>query len=206
MYRYIWDGTLVRLRAVEPSDWATFFDWNFDSDAARQSYNIPFPRSRERARRWAESEATQDPENDIFRFVVENVVGDLVGTLNTHSCDRRHGTFGYGLAIAQEYQRKGYGSEAVVLVLRYFFEELRYQKATVHVYSFNEPSIRLHERLGFQLEGRIRRMIYTEGQYFDDLIYGLTAEEFMAGFGSVRTLVESPPVDPALPASSETPV
>jgi RimJ/RimL family protein N-acetyltransferase len=38
--------------------------------------------------------------------------------------------------------------------------------------------IRLHERLGFRREGCLRRMIYTDGQYFDDLIFGLTAEEF----------------------------
>lgn len=64
--------------------------------------------------------------------------------------------------------------------MRYYFEELRYQKATVHTYSFNKPSLRLHERLGFQPEGRVRRMIHTEGQYFDDLILGLTVEESKA--------------------------
>jgi len=38
----------------------------------------------------------------------------------------------------------------------------------------------LHERLGFTLEGRLRRMIYTEGTFHDKLIYGLTQEEFAA--------------------------
>ncbi len=83
------------------------------------------------------------------------------GTINTHSCDPRHGTFGYGLAIAREHWRKGYASEAICLVLAYYFRELRYQKVTAHVYAFNEASIRLHEKLGFQLEGRLRRMIFT---------------------------------------------
>jgi hypothetical protein len=48
------------------------------------------------------------------------------------------------------------------------------------VYSFNDASIRLHESLGFQREGRWRRMGYSEGQYFDHLFYGLTVEEFAA--------------------------
>ncbi|HMA35504.1 MAG TPA: GNAT family protein, partial [Chloroflexia bacterium] len=60
------------------------------------------------------------------------------------------------------------------------FDELRYQKLTVHVYSFNTPSLRLFEQLGFQLEGRLRRTIYTAGQYFDECIYGLTAAELAA--------------------------
>ena len=82
--------------------------------------------------------------------------------------------------IRREHQRRGYASEAIALVLRYYFQELRYQKASVRAYSFNEPSIRLHERLGFQLEGRLRREVYTEGRYFDVLVFGMTAEEFAA--------------------------
>ena len=53
---------------------------------------------------------------------------------------------------------------------------------TVTIFSFNEPSVRLHERLGFQLEGRIRRMAYTGGVHHDALIYGMTAEEFTERF------------------------
>ena len=45
-------------------------------------------------------------------------------------------------------------------------------------------SIRLHEKLGFQLEGRLRRMIYTNGQFFDELLFGLTAEEFAARYST----------------------
>jgi RimJ/RimL family protein N-acetyltransferase len=67
-----------------------------------------------------------------------------------------------------------------MLVLRYFFEELRYQKVTVHTQGNNTPSIRLHERLGFRLEGCLRRMAYTQGQFHDELVYGLTIEEFRA--------------------------
>jgi RimJ/RimL family protein N-acetyltransferase len=177
---YVWEGDRVRLRAVEPDDWQTFFDWNRDSDGARGSYHVPFPGSAEAARRWAAETALRQPEGDVFRWVVENLAGEMVGTINTHSCDPRSGTFGYGLSIRREHQRRGYASEAIALVLRYYFQELRYQKASVRVYSFNEPSIRLHERAGFQLEGRLRREIYTEGRYFDVLVFGMTAEEFAA--------------------------
>lgn len=175
-----WLGRRVRLRAVEPSDWQPYWEWSHDTEADRRAYLIPFPQSRELARRKAEERAAQAVDGETFRWTIENLAGEVVGTLNTHSCEPRHGTFGYGIGIAEAHRRQGYASEAVVLVLRYYFGELRYQKATVHVYSFNEPSVRLHERLGFQPEGRLRRMIYTNGEYFDDLIFGLTAEEFWA--------------------------
>jgi RimJ/RimL family protein N-acetyltransferase len=38
--------------------------------------------------------------------------------------------------------------------------------------------MKLHESLGFKCEGRIRRAIYTNGNYYDEVIYGLTFEEF----------------------------
>ena len=82
------------------------------------------------------------------------------------------------MALGEQYRRQGYASEAITLLLRYFFQELRYQKVTAHVYSFNEPSIKLHEKLGFQQEGRLRRMVYTNGQFFDEVLFGMTAEEF----------------------------
>ncbi|MDQ3695614.1 MAG: GNAT family N-acetyltransferase [Chloroflexota bacterium] len=168
----------MRLRAVEPGDWETFFAWNDDDFSARHSSSITFPESREAVKRWTEQVATSEPANDRARWAIENLTGELVGTITTHTCDRRAGTFMYGLVIAAAHQHRGYAREAVQLVLRYFFEELGYQKVTVHVYDFNLPSQQFHERLGFQPEGRLRRMIYTNGAHHDDLVYGLLREEF----------------------------
>ena len=84
----------------------------------------------------------------------------------------------YGVAVHPDHRRKGYASEAVRLVLRYYFHERRYQKVNASVYSFNQPSIQFHERFGFVLEGRLRRMIYSSGEYHDELIFGMTREEF----------------------------
>jgi len=178
----VWQGERVRLRAVEPSDWEVFFAWNQDDDQARRLYFIPFPLSAEATRRQAEETATKRPESDSYKFVIENSDSTIVGGIGTHDCDRRTGTFSYGLNILPDHQRKGYASEAVRLLARYFFRELRYQKLTVGVYDFNEPSIRLHERLGFQREGCLRRMGFTDGHHFDVLMYGITAEEFMASW------------------------
>lgn len=175
----IWQGERVRLRAIEPGDWETFFAWNRDDEQTRNLYFIPLPQSQEAVRRWAEQEAVRRPEGDNFRFVIEHA-GEVVGDLTTHDCDARVGKLSYGLNIRREHRREGFASDAIRIVLRYYFRELRYQKATVGAFSFNEASIRLHEKLGFQQEGRLRRTVYTDGRYFDELIFGLTVEEFEA--------------------------
>ncbi|HEY3342146.1 MAG TPA: GNAT family N-acetyltransferase [Anaerolineae bacterium] len=174
----IWQGRKVRLRAMEPSDWMVFQTNDLDTDVARLCYEIPFPRSTAGTMKWAEHMATTPPQDDCYRLVIENRNGEVVGNLNTFECNRRCGTFKYGLAVMRPHWRQGYASEAIQLVLRYYFGELRYQKVTVHVYDFNTASIQLHRRLGFQEEGRLRRMIYTGGQQHDEILFGLTAEEF----------------------------
>ncbi|HET8842329.1 MAG TPA: GNAT family N-acetyltransferase [Ktedonobacteraceae bacterium] len=174
----IWQGKLIRLRATEPSDWETFFAWDQDVEQSRRLYFIPFPQSQERTRHFVEKISTQRPEDDGWCFEIEDKAGELVGNLTTNQCDRRVGNFRYGIAIKQGHRGKGYASEAILLVLRYYFQELRYQKVTISVYSFNEASIRLHEKLGFLQEGCIRRTVFTRGQYYDELVYGMTVEEF----------------------------
>ncbi len=174
----IWQGEKVRLRAVEPRDWESFDRWDQDTEIARLCYYIPFPRCAEGTRKMANDMSLAGPKNDDFRWMIETLAGEAVGTINTHHCDSRYGTFEYGLAIAREHWNHGYASQAVRLVLAYYFGELRYQKCTVHVYDFNPASLHLHEKLGFTQEGRLRRMIYTEGMYHDEFVLGMTAEEF----------------------------
>jgi RimJ/RimL family protein N-acetyltransferase len=80
--------------------------------------------------------------------------------------------------VAEEHRHKGYASEAVFLILRYYFQERRYQKVNAMVDEFNEASLRLHRSLGFQQEGQLRRMAFTGGRYYDQLVFGMTREEF----------------------------
>lgn len=174
MQESIWQGERVRLRSVEPEDWRHHFAWDQGTEDARHSYFIPFPNSMERAKRWAQEQAERDPQGDDVRLQIETRDGVFVGTINTVATDRRTGTFSYGLAILPQHRRKGYASEAIRLLVAYFFDELRYQKCTVQVYSFNTASIQLHERLGFHQEGHLRRMIYTGGAFHDTLYFGIT--------------------------------
>jgi RimJ/RimL family protein N-acetyltransferase len=177
-----WQNTHVKLRAVEPSDAEFFFEWNQDSEMTAHMHFLWPPNSLESARRWAEEEARRRPADDVLFLVIENREGERVGMISTHQCERRTGTFRYGIAIRREHQRRGYASAAILLILRYFFEELRYQKVTVNIHANNPASIRLHERLGFQLEGRLRRMVFSGGQLWDDLHMGMTVEEFQARY------------------------
>src|SRR5579875_3355465 len=153
--RSVWQGKRVRLRAVEPADWTVYFAWNQDDEQARALDSVPLPRSAADMRRWMEERAARPPseESDDFRFAIEDETGRMIGGLHIHHTNRQSGTLAYGINILRGYRRRGYAAEAIALALRYYFAERRYQKVTSGVFDFNTASIKLHEGLGFQLEG-----------------------------------------------------
>jgi RimJ/RimL family protein N-acetyltransferase len=173
-----WQTAKIRLRAIEPADAEHFIRWNLDSERARQLDFLWPPQSAASVQAWAEAKSRQKLENDTFHWVIEDKNGAPVGSISTHNCDPRNGTFNYGVDIAPEARGQGYASAAIRLVLQYYFEELRYQKVTVLVHADNLASLKLHEKLGFQREGTLRRMFFTHGSYVDVHWYGMTREEF----------------------------
>lgn len=173
-----WTGELVRLRPAEERDYETFHRWDQDTEGARHGWQVNLPRTLEATRTWAQERARGEPGQDLAFLVIETLDGTAVGTMNIHSADRRNGTFEYGITVAREFQGHGYANEAIRLVLRFYFEQLRYEKANATVYAFNEPSLALHRKLGFTEEGRLRRMVFTNGAHHDELWFGMTAEEW----------------------------
>lgn len=182
----LWVGERIRLRAAEPGDAGDFFKWSadYDTESDRCCDVVHFPRSFGAMTAHVEALSKQEPENDGFFWIMENEQGESAGCINTFGCDRRVGAFSYGLGVRREFRGRGYAKEAVRLVLRYYFQELNYQKATVRVYSFNARSLGLHRALGFTQEGVLRRTAFTAGRLYDEVVFGMTREEFDARFGA----------------------
>ena len=173
-----WQGKLVRLRGAEPSDAETFARWNLDSETARDLDFVWPPVSLAFVRHDLEELSLKKLEADAFFWVIEDAAANAVGHVATQRCDHRSGVFGYGLGVTREHRRRGYATEAALLVLKYYFGELRYQKCLVGVHSNNPASIALHEKLGFVREGTLRRMVYTGGRFHDLHHYGMLKEEW----------------------------
>lgn len=173
-----WQGRLVRLRALEPADAEHFVRWNRDSERGRLLDFLWPPQSEAAVQAWVDAQTLRRLEHDAFHWLIETLAGEAAGSISTHDCQPRNGTFSYGLAVAPEHRGRGYAGQAIWLVLRYYFHELRYQKVTVAVHADNAASLRLHEKLGFVREGTLRRMVYTRGGYCDVVWWGMTREEF----------------------------
>ncbi len=179
---YFWQNTLVRLRAVTADDWESYYDNRFDTPAYRlENYLVELPPTEVEARAFTEryKEFTEGAGHIIF-FIIENLQGENVGVVNLNSVDERNGTFSIGMQIDRDHRGKGYGTAAMRLVLRYAFFERRLHKYNGSVLEGNIPSATMLKKVGCREEGRRRQTVYTDGRYWDEILYGLTYDEFAA--------------------------
>ncbi|MGK5511337.1 GNAT family N-acetyltransferase [Brevibacillus formosus] len=79
----------------------------------------------------------------------------------------------------KEYWGKGYGREALKLLLDYAFLEMNLHRVSLRVFSFNEKAIKLYERLGFKQEGISRQFLFREGKWHDIVHMGILQQEYI---------------------------
>jgi RimJ/RimL family protein N-acetyltransferase len=115
---------------------------------------------------------------ETLSFAIESIAGEFVGWANLFVGDGRHGRFSVGMSIFREYQRMGYAMGAMRLLLHYGFNELRCHKCNTACLDINTASIALQKKLGFVEEGRRREVIFLNGCYHDEILFGLTEQEY----------------------------
>ncbi len=193
----VWEGERTVLRRLEPDDCEAFLALESLSFYQRAWERVTAPRSAEHCREWLRAEAARDPLDDNFMLAItDRKSRDLVGCVNTNQADPASGRFYLGLMVAPEHHRHGYALDAAKLVVGYMFGERRYQKVQAYVHDFNTASQTGLLAGGWTLEGRLRRHDFFGGQYHDNLIFGMTAEEYFDRYGTGRV---------ARPAESSAP-
>lgn len=176
---YYWQNDLVRLRAMELEDWEEHYYNCYDSKARRMlQYELELPPTESRNKSVIEMFSNFNPESKRLMFTIESLDGTNVGSFNLNSIDEKNGTFSIGMQIGRDHRGKGYGTSAMTILLDYAFNERRLNKFNVSVIEGNIGSATMMRKLGCQEEGVRRQVIYTEGSYKDEILFGLTREEF----------------------------
>ncbi|MFF4354969.1 GNAT family N-acetyltransferase [Streptomyces sp. NPDC001530] len=172
-----WTGKQVRLRGIEPDDWSAFM--RFAEDEERLGDLLNPPRSAEGFRAWAKEQSVAKPDGDCFGLAIQAIdTGKIVGAIGSHHADPRAGWFEYGVTMCAGHRRKGYATEAVVMLLSFMFAERRYHKCEARIFAHNEASLALQRRLGFIEEGRLRDHVFFAGRHHDLVMMGMLADEF----------------------------
>lgn len=83
-----------------------------------------------------------------------------------------------GLIGEKSYWGQGLATELTQILVDYIFGELNLNKVAALIYSPNIGSIKCAERLGFQLEAKIKDAGYFKGEYCEDLYYSLFQKDW----------------------------
>ncbi len=112
-------------------------------------------------------------------YALENLT--LIGNTSLRQIDHRHGTATLGIGIwDKNYWGKGYGTEAVKLILDYGFKFLNLYNIDLYTSSFNERAVGAYKKAGFKEIGRRRGGLLLNGQRYDDILMDCLASEFVA--------------------------
>jgi len=169
-------GETIQLKQIEEDDLAKFRDWR-NSPYVRNYVREYRPLNMENQKQWFKS-LTNDKSNIEFTIkdLAENKTIGLCG-LTYINWKEGHGEITIYIGNG-EWQGRGCAGEALDLLLQYGFMELRLHRICAIIYSYNELSIRLFERHGFRYEGKHREARFWNGEYHDELVYGILDYEY----------------------------
>jgi len=168
-------GDRVKLSAVREEDVDIMMKWGEDAEYLRNvDTDIALPKTKEQ---WSE-EGSSGPNSAYFRLrTIEH--DELIGFAVIHSIEWNNRAGMLAIGIGQSAHRnKGYGSDALKLILRYAFHELNLDRVGLEVIEYNKGGIRAYEKVGYQLEGRKRSMVYRDGKRYDVLVMGVLRHEW----------------------------
>ncbi|MGK7377028.1 GNAT family N-acetyltransferase [Planococcus sp. 1R117A] len=173
----LFTGEKLKLSLPREEDTDIMLKWGEDADYMRNiDTEFALPRNREQLA----SEGAPNPNEAYFRL--RTIDGDrLIGFTVIHSIEwnNRAGMMAIGIGDAAD-RSKGYGSDALKLILRYAFHELNLDRVGLEVIEYNKGGIRAYEKAGFQVEGRKRSMVYRDGKRFDVIVMGTLRPEWEA--------------------------
>ena len=182
-------GEKVILRALERDDLPRLWAFNNDDEVELFGGGDP-PMPQSLARLEAEYEdMARHGGRDGARFAIE-ADGRFIGQCGLRQpeglVDTTAQVYELGIAIGDKtYWGRGYGRDAVRVLLDYAFRLRNAHKVWLKVNATNERGIRAYRACGFVEEGRLRSHVWADGKHIDLVLMGILRSEWNGGHAGV---------------------
>ncbi len=171
----ILESEKVRLRPMQPADLPKFVEWLADAEVRRWLAAVQEPPTLQDEIDWYES-TRANPDSVLWS--IETLDGQLVGTIELRLSPASHRAE-LGIAIQDKSQwNKGYGTDAVNLVLDYGFNDLDLNRVELTTDAENLRGRHCYEKCGFVEEGVLRQHRFVEGRFGDTISMSVLREEW----------------------------
>jgi len=174
-------GDRIRLRGAEREDLEKFTEWVNDPEVTR-GITLFLPISSIDEEKWFETAMQKPPEEKPL--VIDIKEGDdwrMIGNISFFNFDWIVRSAEVGIMIGDKsVWNQGYGTETMHMLLRHAFRTLNLHRLFLRVYSHNVYAIRTYEKVGFVHEGRLRKAVFRDGEYYDLIMMSVLRDEWDA--------------------------
>ena len=126
-------------------------------------------------------EENASPEASFVIVTIED--NKMIGTVSLEDINSINRTATLGIFIGDKnYRDKGYGTEAIRLILEYGFKYMNLNNIKLDLMAFNTRALKCYEKCGFKEYGRRRKCKFINGKYYDSISMDILAEEFEGDF------------------------
>ena len=176
-------GKLVRLRVEEPQTLAEACGrWNQNSEYLRLlNSEAANPASVKKITEWIAKDQEKEPAPYLM-FGIRTLIDErLVGFIELDGNFFPNGEAFVGIGVGdREFWGRGYGTDAMNVILCYAFQELNLRRVSLDTFEYNPRAVRSYEKAGFIHEGAARDFLHREGQRWDLIFMGVLREEWQA--------------------------
>jgi RimJ/RimL family protein N-acetyltransferase len=178
-------GNKIYLRGLEKADLkGAYFDWLNDREVTKFMESGRFPNTREAMKKYYHD--TRLSGNDVMFAIIDTETDKHVGNIRLGPINWIARVAPFGIMIGdKEFWGRGYGTEAIKLVLDYAFNRLNLHKVTAGIVAIHKASIKAFEKAGLEIEGRVKSQFCLDGKYYDSLYLGITEEDFLKNLNRI---------------------
>lgn len=174
-------GKLVRLRAFEPSDAEALYRWNSDPDVLRWMVN-DYPESLAQLTKRLGEDRPANTYDKLILCVETLADRTPIGAVALTDAEPENARAELDVYIGEAaYRNGGYGTDAIRVLCRYGFDQMRLHGISLWVVPENEPARHVYRKLGFVEEGRERERFRRDGKWHDLIIMSLLDGELVEG-------------------------
>jgi len=172
-------GEKVTLRPVDHGDIDAIMEW-WNTYETRRFLLYYIPHSRSQEEEWIKNTIARANEKQEFTFaIINNADNEFLGTCDIRAIEWMYRSASIGIAIHNPANHgKGFGTDALVSLLKFAFRTLNLHRVQLGVFEFNDRAKHIYKKVGFTETGRRRKYAYFEGNYYDEIMMDILSDEF----------------------------
>jgi len=175
-------GKKVTLKPFTREMYSKYYQWCLDDEVMYYAFGEPYMYSvipEEAFMQGYDSGVLGSKSNEGGMLGILTETDELIGEIDYREVDLLRGTAVLGIMIGEkQFWGKGYGTDAVRTMCHFLFQRFGLRRIQLDTWYGHERAVQAYTKVGFQIEGRLRKAGIVRGVPTDQIIMGLLREDF----------------------------